>query len=121
MGITYLVLLRDTNNQYVKYMPKYKYRTETDGNKSFYLVVLVFATSSGNSSLIGLNLSFEPTFKMAASIFLNASSVNPISLENLIQSITHPSRAASRTCPTTVCSFIGADLPGKFYQQKLWN
>jgi hypothetical protein len=75
-------------------------------------------TSSGNSFLMGFNFSVEPTFEMAPLMAENISRVNPTSSQYLLQLIGNPSWAASRRYSETVCSLIGADLPGKFYDRK---
>lgn len=73
-------------------------------------------TSSGSSFLMGFNLSVEPTFEIAPWMANKISFFSSTSTQSLVQSISNPSCAASKRYSTTVCSFIGADLPGQFYK-----
>jgi len=65
---------------------------------------------------MGFNFSLEPTFEIAPSISDNLSRESPTSPHNLVHSIWSPPCAASRRYSTTDPSFIGADLPGKFWE-----
>lgn len=70
--------------------------------------------------MIGFSLSRDPTFEIARRIAVAISGVSPTSLQNLLQSISHPPRAASSMYAITVCSFIGTALR-KYYNTQSYQ